>query len=364
MTRAVTEISRKLFASLSIIGVVMTVACAKEGTATEQSHSSQIAPDSDIPDVLATVGGENITFADLKARSGSELERIETQYHMIRSKIVESALDSMVREKTIGAEAQKQGKTVDELILAEAGVGVNPTDADIEAWFKSHPDRTGGRPLDQIKPQIADVIRSDRKKEAEDRLIARLNKEKGVSVKFQPYRLTFDNASAPTKGKAGAPVTLVEFSDFQCPFCNRFAPTLRQVSEKYGDKVQIIYRQYPLTSIHPNAFKAAEASLCAYEQGKFWQLHDAMFADQTRLKVSDLKETAARLGVDRKKFDTCIETGKYVEQIQKDMSEGSKFGITGTPAVFINGVELKGGAVPFETVAAAIDKELDRAPGK
>jgi protein-disulfide isomerase len=132
------------------------------------------------------------------------------------------------------------------------------------------------------------------------------------------------------------------------------------VNQKYGDQVRIVYRQYPIPSIHPFAFKAAEASLCANEQGKFWDLHDSMFANQTKLSVTDLKQRAGELGMDRKKFDTCLDTGRYVEQVQRDMAEGARVGITGTPAVFINGVELKGGAVPFETVAAAIDQELRR----
>jgi len=199
---------------------------------------------------------------------------------------------------------------------------------------------------------------------AADRLVARLNKEKNVKVNFEPYRLAFDNGTSPTMGKAGAPVTLVEFSDFQCPFCHRFAPILKQVHDKYGDKVQIVYRQYPIPSLHPFAFKAAEASLCANDQGKFWEFHDSMFSEQNKLGVADLKDKAARMGMDRKKFEQCLDTGRYTEQVQKDMADGSKIGVTGTPAVFINGFELKGGAVPLETVTAAIDRELARGETK
>jgi protein-disulfide isomerase len=183
-----------------------------------------------------------------------------------------------------------------------------------------------------------------------------------VVVNFQPYRLTFQNEGAPALGKEGAPVTLVEFSDFQCPFCNRFAPTLKQVEKNFGDKVHIVYRQYPIASLHPFAFKAAEASLCAHEQGKFWEMHDILFGEQSKLAVTDLKEKAHRIGLDQKKFDTCLDTGRYVEQVQKDMKEGTRVGVTGTPAVFINGAELKGGAVPYETVAEAIQQELARNP--
>ncbi|HSQ03868.1 MAG TPA: thioredoxin domain-containing protein, partial [Burkholderiales bacterium] len=182
-----------------------------------------------------------------------------------------------------------------------------------------------------------------------------------VAISYQPYRLQFNNEGAPVLGKKDAPITLVEFSDFQCPYCERMWPIMKQVEQKYSDKVRIIYRQYPLVSIHPFAAKAAEASLCANEQGKFWEMHDAMFQDQKKLAVSDLKQTAQRLGMNANKFNSCLDSGRYVEQVQNDSKEAVRSGVTGTPAVFVNGVVIDGGAVPFEVVAAAIDKELQRA---
>lgn len=348
--------------AMSVALAASVAACAKEGAAKDQPTTTGAAQaDAAFPDVLATIGDKKITMADLRTRAGVNLDRIDTQARLVKSKIIEATLDSMLNERVVGEEARKQGKSVDDLVMAEAGIGVNPTDADVAAWYKANPDRTGGRTLEQIAPQIADLLRGERKTEAAARLTERLNKERRVAVNFKPYRLEFANEGAPTLGKKGASVTLVEFSDFQCPFCNRFAPTLKRVEKEYGDKVYIVYRQYPIPSLHPFALKAAEASLCANEQGKFWELHDLMFAEQTRLAVSDLKEKATRLGMDKKKFDTCMDNGRYVEQVQNDIQEASRIGVTGTPAVFINGVELKGGAVPFETVAAAIDKELKSA---
>jgi len=150
----------------------------------------------------------------------------------------------------------------------------------------------------------------------------------------------------------------VEFSDFQCPYCQRMAPTLKQVAEKFPNEVRIIYRQFPITNLHPFAFKAAEASLCANEQGKFWELHDTMFSDQTKLSVSELKEDARRLGMDQKKFNACLDSGRYVEQVQNDSKEAQRSGVTGTPAVFLNGVMVDGGAVSFSVLDAAIKKAL------
>jgi protein-disulfide isomerase len=260
------------------------------------------------------------------------------------------------------AEARKQGKTVDQLVLAETGGPLEPTEAEIATWYKENRKRTGGRSLDQIRPKIVEYLRDERRNDAGEKLEQRLNQERNVTVNLQPYRVELNNEGAPSKGPAGAKVTLVEFSDFQCPFCSRFFPTLKQVEENFGDKVRIVYRQFPLTNIHPNAFKAAEASLCAHDQGKFWEMHDMMFQDQKRLTVKDLKAFAGRLGLNQKKFDTCLDTGRYTEQVQEDLKEGNRVGVTGTPAVFVNGVVLEGGAAPYEVVAKAIEKELAGTP--
>jgi protein-disulfide isomerase len=346
------------------IGIVslsaVASACAKDSAAKENAPASSAEADTALPSVLATVGNDKITMADVQARSGDELTRIETQYLQTRSTIIDRALKDILRERVIDAEAAKQGKSYEQLVADEAGIGINPTDEDIAKWYQENTARTGGRPLESIKAQIAELLRNERRTAAEAQLQARLTKERKVEVKFQPYRLTFNNGNAPSLGPENAPVTLVEFSDFQCPFCNRFAPTLKQVREKYGDKVRVVYRQYPIPSLHPFAFMAAEASLCANEQGKFWPLHDAMFANQTKLAVADIKKKAVELGMDQKKFDSCVDSGRFVEQVQSDMAAGVKVGITGTPAVFVNGIELKGGAVAFDVVAAAIDQELSR----
>ena len=159
-------------------------------------------------------------------------------------------------------------------------------------------------------------------------------------------------------GPIDAPVTIVEFSDFQCPFCSRVIPTLKQIEESYGDKVRLVFRQFPLHRLHPQAQKAAEASLCADDQGKFWEMHDAMFADQRGLAVDSLKAKAAELELDTATFDECLDSGKYAERIETDLAEGAAVGVTGTPAMFINGRFLSG-AVPYEQIAAVIDQELE-----
>ena len=341
--------------------IALSAGCRETSAAAKEPVRQQTPAQAAMPEALATVGDEKISMAQVRELAGGQLDQLETQYQLAKSKIITAALDSILREKTVIAEAKKQNKSVEDLIAAEAGPGgVEPNEVEIATWFKENQDRVNGRTLDQVRPQIADLLRKERHTAAAAKLEDRIRAERKVAVTYQPFRLQFANEGAPTKGSDKALVTLVEFSDFQCPYCQRVAPTLKQVEAKYGDKVRIVYRQYPLSNIHANAFKAAEASLCANEQGKFWPLHDAMFADQTKLSVSELKETAGRLGVDRKKFDACLNAGRYVEQVQNDLKEGQRAGVTGTPALFLDGRAIDGGAVSFSVLDAAIQKALAR----
>jgi predicted DsbA family dithiol-disulfide isomerase len=344
-------------------GVLMACAvvggCTKEGVAKPESGRPAVVSDTTTPSVLATIGDDKVTLADVRTRAGERLDQLEATYRRQRDKIVGSALDTIVHERLMLTEVQKRGKTVDELIAAEAIGPIEPTDAEVAAWYNENQARTGGRTLDQVRTQIVDLLRNQRRQTAANKLTMRLRAERKVVLNFEPFRFSFNNTGAPTSGKKDAPVTLVEFSDFQCPFCKTAVPGIKQVEKAYADKVQIVYRQYPIPSLHPNAFKAAEASLCANEQGKFWALHDAMFEDQNKLSVSDLKATARRLGMDQKKFDGCLDSGRYVEQVQNDQKEAQRVGVNGTPTLFINGVMVDGGT-QFPVLATLIEKELAR----
>jgi len=335
-------------------------ACAKDGDARTKAEAPAKSADSGVATVLATVGDEKIGLNDLRGRVGDQLDQLDMQYRRARDKLIGAALDSVVRDRLLQAESKKTGKTPDQLLVAEMPGGPEPSDVEISAWYNENQARVGGRTLDQVRSQIADYLRTERRAEAGRKLEQRLWSEYRVTMAFEPYRIQFTNDGAPTLGSKDARVTLVEFSDFQCPYCRAAAPTLKQVAQKFGDKVLIVYRQSPITSIHPFAFKAAEASLCAHDQLKFWEFHDALFQDQSKLAVSDLKATARRLGMDGKKFDACLDAGRYVEQVQNDVKEAERIGSNGTPAIFINGTYVEGGSVPFSVLEGLIDKELAR----
>ncbi len=182
-----------------------------------------------------------------------------------------------------------------------------------------------------------------------------------------PQKVDVKEGHLPILGNKDAKVTIVEFSDFQCPFCKRFVDdTFQQLKTTYIDtgKANLVYRHFPLTSIHPNAQKAAEASECANEQGKFWEFHDTLFKNQDTWApkaaadvATDFTTYAGELGLNTDQFSTCVSSGKYTKAVSDDTAEGTTAGVTGTPAFFINGYLLVG-AQPFSEFKAKIDPML------
>jgi protein-disulfide isomerase len=166
-------------------------------------------------------------------------------------------------------------------------------------------------------------------------------------------------ADDPSYGDAKAAVTIVEFSDFQCPYCLRAMPTLKQVQQKYGSRVRVVWKDFPLFRIHPQALKAAEAGRCAEEQGKFWPYHDRLFANQNALMVDDLKKYAQDLSLDTARFNSCMDSSKYAARVKEGIDAGNALGVSSTPTLFINGRILPG-AYPIEELSAVIDEELQR----
>ncbi|MEK7503658.1 MAG: thioredoxin domain-containing protein [Patescibacteria group bacterium] len=174
------------------------------------------------------------------------------------------------------------------------------------------------------------------------------------AAKIQTFEITKDNH---VRGNFNAPVTLVEFSDFECPFCERIFPTMNKILNDYDGKVRLVYKQFPL-SFHPNAQKAAEASECASEQGKFWEYHDKLFEGQpSGFSVDKFKQWAGVLGLNAAQFNSCLDGGKYAQKVQKDFQEGQQKGVNGTPATFVNG-QFVSGAQPYENFKQIIDNLL------
>jgi len=306
--------------------------------------------------VLAVVNGKVITEAEVRAATAAELRAAELEHQKSVHKILEGGLDELIDQDLIDAEAAARGVTPGAIVA-----GIKPavvTEADVDTFYEENKAQIP-EPKEQVLGQIRTYLEQASRRKANDDLLATLNAKYKVVKSLDPLRIAVA-ATGPADGPENAPVTLVEFSDFQCPFCGQLFPTLSAVKARYGDKLRIVFRQYPLP-FHPFAAKAAEASLCANEQGKFWQMHDAMFKDQNALGVEDLKKSAAAIGLDAPAFAQCLDSGQTAATVQSDLAGGGAAGVDGTPAMFING-RFVNGAVPLEEITAVIDDELRRQP--
>jgi predicted DsbA family dithiol-disulfide isomerase len=319
---------------------------------------------------IAVVNGEVITEDQVQAAAREDLAALElkraqfeTELARNKSTAMENALEEIVTQKVLDAEAKKKNMTPDQLVNTEVDAKVAvPSDEAVEQFWTENASRINIT-KEQALPQIRQYLQQQDRQRNLSAYVEKLKTAYKVESFFEPARTDVASQDHPVRGLAKAPVTIVEFSDFECPYCGALYPTLKDIEKNYADKVRIVFRQYPLTSIHPNAEKAAEASLCANEQQKFWELHDAMFTDQHNLSVSALKEKAVQLKLNTEQFNTCLESGKYVEAIRKDVAEGSKVGVTGTPAMFVNGRFLSG-AQPYDEIVKIIDDELRRGAAK
>ncbi len=317
----------------------------------QQEPASSTAADIDrygSDSVLATVDGEPISEARTLNTIRGQLLALERQRH----ELISGALDAEIRGALIASEAEKRGLSPDELLRVEVEEKATALpSATIDAFYQDQAKQRGGR----ISPK-AEIENDIRQYLALEAFHARLRESANIRKTFEPFRIDIA-ALGPAKGATNAPVTLVIFSDFECPYCSRVTPILNEVEKTYGDKVRIVFRQFPLEGLHPNARRAGLASLCAHEQSRFWPMHDALFANQGRLGT-DLEGIAARVeGLDPDAFGQCLADARFDDLITRDLEDGALVGVTGTPALFVNG-RFMNGVVPFDQLAAVIDEEL------
>jgi len=306
----------------------------------------------------AKVGEEVITLGEVEQAVRPQLAKLDEQ----RQSVLEEKLDQMIGERLLAQEAKKRGVSTDQLLKTEVYAKTpEVTDADVSVFMTQNRARLPqGGDQAELKLKVWDYLRNQKVTEARQTFIQDLRGKNAVTVYLQPP----DSARVPVnadkgfmRGAKDAPVTIVEFSDFQCPFCKNAATTVKQLVEKYPGKVKWVFRDFPIPNIHPAAPKAHEAARCAAEQGKFWEYHDVLFEKSPRQSPDELKQYAKDLKLDSTAFTTCLDSGKHEAQVNEDMNEGSQLGITGTPTYFINGRQVVG-AQPASTFQRIIDSEL------
>lgn len=342
---------------LSLLGCLSLVwmACACTNSNKSPQYTSTL-PTNDGNQVLATIGKTQITLGQVDESLASQLTELNDHLYQLRRQ----KLDSMIDDILLTEAAQEKGMSKEAYQQAEINSFVKtPTNEEIERFFQERKNQLPpGAALDDFRDRIAGFLRNQAQTERSKEVFAKLRAAKAIDVAFAPPAKprVHVEATGPSRGPDNAKVTIVTFSDFECPFCKRGHETIDQVVAKYKDKVKLVFRHFPL-SFHAKAQKAAEASLCAHEQNQFWAFHDALFADQSRLEPEQMIETAVKLGLDKDKFSTCLQSGNKAEQVKTDMTAGEKAGVTGTPAFVINGVVLSG-ALPIEQFSTIIEEEL------
>jgi len=342
---------RSSILALSFLAVLSLPGCAAKGQPGGGANTAKMAQDPG--QVVAVVDGKNLTQGELMKDADAQLQAFDVQYQKNRHDMIEGALRQAVNERLLDAEMKATGKTREQLASEIKPAPVS--DAEIDAFYAQNQAAMRGATKEQVAGQIRTYLEQQGGQTAQKAYFDALWKKHNVELKLEPFRVEVA-AEGPAKGPAGAPVTIVEFSDFQCPWCSRLTSTLEQVKAKYGDKVRIVFRQFPL-DIHENAQKAAEAALCASEQGKFWELHDYMFQNQGALGVPQLKSKAAELGLNASTFNQCLDSGKTAKAVEADMKAGAAVGVSTTPSFFVNGRSLVGG-LPLEQITTVIDEEL------
>ena len=308
--------------------------------------------------VVATVGGAKITLAELDAQVSTAIcaARIEhaQKIHELRS----AGLKNMLDERLIEAEAKrKKVKDGEALMTAHFDTIPAPTDDVIKAFFDENQARFNGRPFEEIGPQIKQFLHQKAKEAAYDRVVTELRVAAKVKDVLPPFRMPVA-ATGPSKGPAKAPITIVEFADFECGYCARAGEVVQEVMAKYPGKIRLVYRDFPL-GFHRNAVPAAVAARCAGEQGKYWPMHDGLFAASSGLGDETYARLATELKLDADKFGKCMGNPAVAAAVQADQAAGAQAGVSGTPAFFINGIPLSG-ARPIEDFTAIIDVELAR----
>jgi len=314
----------------------------------------------DVPGVepLAEVNGETITAKDLEGALGARLSKLEEQIYDLKRQ----ELDSLIARRLFAQEAANRGISVPALLDAEVTAKVSlVTEKEIDDFYQANKARMRGDETD-VRQKIRAFLQQQKLTTRREVFVESLRSQGKVVVRLQPppaIRAEVSIEGAPIRGAADASVTVVEFSDFECPFCKQTHPTLKQLLELYPGRVRLAYRDFPLDSIHPQARRAAEAARCAQDQGKFWEYHDVLFTQSPQLALEDLRRYAGQVGLDVTKFDGCVATGVHKAAVQRDLDEGNRLGITGTPAFFINGRTLTG-AQPLEAFTRLIEQELAR----
>lgn len=303
--------------------------------------------------VVAEVDGRTLTTVDLERKKAGSLLQARYQYYSSQRK----ALDQLVDEELLAIAAEHQHVSVDELLEKKVYKDIkDPTEDQLQVYYEG---MESTEPYPAVRDRVLDHIRELRRDKAKAAYIKDLRAQASLRILLAPPVASLNLENAFVKGAKSAPVELVEFADYECPYCQQVNPLLQKLQEEYGDKLSIAYKDFPLP-MHHRAQKAAEAARCAGDQGKYWEYHDVLYYSRM-LDINDLKKHAQVLKLDETRFAKCLDDGKQAEAVKKDLEEGKKMGLPGTPSFFVNGHYFHG-AVDYNTLKEMVDQQLPARP--
>jgi len=269
-------------------------------------------------------------------------------------------VEGLINARLLTQEATRRGISTAELLDAEVARKTEPvSDAEVESFYQANESRLPTQE-DDLRQRIRLHLHNQKSSARNSLFFAELRARANVKILLKPpaiFRAALDLDGAPIKGRLDAPVTIVKFEDFHCPFCKEAQHTLAQLLSKYHDRVKLAHKDFPIDELHPAARAGHVAARCAGEQGKFWPYHDLLFANGPKAAPADLRNYAQAAGVDMTHFEQCVASGRFVAVVEKDVAQGKRAGVTGTPAFYING-RMLAGAQPIEAFVKLIEEEL------
>jgi len=315
----------------------------------------------DPTEVLAKVDGLDVLRGELPDGSEAELVNAENELLQRKLHVIWAATEQAIDHKLLDAEAKKRGMDADAFRAQEIDAKVaEPTEEEVKGFYEENQEAISVA-YEVAAPFLKRRMKEMRAQDAEESLVERLRQSAQITYQLpvpELPRQSIELGGAPSIGPDTAPVTLVEFSDFECPYCARAHGILQKLRELYPDTLRIVFRDFPLAQ-HPQARGAAEAAECANEQGKFWAFHDLLFDNQNALGSEDLLRYAKTAALDEAAFQACLSSDRPKKAVRAHETDGKRYGVDGTPALFVNGVKLIG-LLPLPLLRILIDQELDR----
>lgn len=320
-------------------GISATLALFGNGSAVAQKST----------DVVAEIGEVKLTLSDLEQQESSKLLQARYDFYQAESK----ALEELIASTLIAQKAKSENLTVEQLLDRDVKSQIkDPTEDQIRVYYEGIET---DQPYEAMRGKILEKIRTLRTNKAAAAYVKALREQSNVYVMLAPPSTAVELGNADVHGSKDAPVMLVEFADYECPYCQKVAPAIKRLQDELGSKLAVVYKDFPLP-MHAHAEKAAEATRCAGKQGQFWAFHDELFSSK-ELDVDQLKSQAHALKLDSTAFNKCLDTGETAAAVQQDREQGLHLGLTGTPSFFVNG-HFVSGALDYAALRKIVDQQL------